>query len=235
MTHLRRFFDDEPESWQDLELRVQQAFAEMGYESHRDYALQTVRGTVRIDVYAVKHSTPIPTIVVCECKHWKKPVDQAVVFTVRSVCADTGAHFGLIISKVGFQPGAEETRTATNVHLLDFTRFQETFFAEWRTGMFMKLVQLAEPLRPLLFNRFSGKAPALEERLKGVNVVDKYAIYFGEANYSAFFVDDGEFPLDTYDPRGDPKVLRPITIVSHRHFYEVSAEGVADARRYFAV
>ena len=95
------FFDHAPETWQELEEMVQQAFAEMGYESSRNYKLKTVRGTVDIDVHAIKSSTPIPTVVLCECKHWDKSVPQSVVHGFRTVCSDAGAHFGLIISKRG--------------------------------------------------------------------------------------------------------------------------------------
>lgn len=207
----------------------------MGYESHRDHTLQTVRGAVRVDVYAVKHSTPIPTIVICECKHWKKPVEQAVVYTVRSVCSDVGAHFGLIVSKVGFQSGAQETWASTNVHLLNFAEFQDTFFEEWRTGIFMKLAQLAEPLQPLIYNRFVGKDPTLEQRLAGVKVFQKYAVFFGKSNYSAYFVNSADFSLQTIDPRGDPFDLQPITIKTHRELYDVSVQGAADARLHFGV
>jgi restriction endonuclease Mrr len=119
-----RFFDREPNNWHQLEEMVQQAFAEMGYESNRAHKIQTVRGTVEIDVHAIKTSTPIPTIVLCECKYWDKPVPQHVVHTFRSVCSDAGAHFGLIISRRGFQSGAEISRTATNIHLMDFVEFQ---------------------------------------------------------------------------------------------------------------
>ena len=136
------FFDNVPETWQELEEMVQQAFAEMGYESSRNHKLKTVRGTVDIDVHAIKSSTPIPTVVLCECKHWDKPVPQNVIHGFRTVCSDAGAHFGLIISKKGFQPGAEETRTATNVHLMNFEEFQSTFFSEWRAGAMMMLANL---------------------------------------------------------------------------------------------
>ncbi len=72
-----KFFDRTPESWQDLEEMVKQAFAEMGYKSNRGHKLKTIRGTVEIDVYAIKESTPIPTVVLCECKHWNKRVWRA--------------------------------------------------------------------------------------------------------------------------------------------------------------
>src|SRR5262245_40369946 len=124
----RLFFDHEPGSWQELEELTQQAFEEMGYESNRNYLLPTVRGTVRIDVHAIRTSSPIPTVVLCECKHWDKPIDQNAILSFRTICQDAGAHYGLIISKKGFQSGAETSRISTNVHLMSFSEFQDTFF-----------------------------------------------------------------------------------------------------------
>jgi hypothetical protein len=59
-------FDTEPTNWQELEDLVCQAFEEMGYESKRDEEIQSVCGKAKIDVYAVKQSNPIPTIIFCE-------------------------------------------------------------------------------------------------------------------------------------------------------------------------
>src|SRR5215813_8551028 len=122
MTNL--IFDIEPVTWQELEGMVFQAFQEMGYETRRNREIATARGRVRIDVYAVKRSNPIPTIVLCECKYWNKAVDQNVIYSFRSVCADAGAHYGVVISKKGFQSGAVESREHTNIHLLTFKEFQ---------------------------------------------------------------------------------------------------------------
>lgn len=232
---LKQFFDEEPASWQDLENLVQQAFEEMGYESRRDHEITTVRGTVRVDVYAKKHSTPIPTIIICECKYWKKPVTQAVVYSARAIGSDIGAHFNLIISKAGFQSGAQETRTATNVHLLNFAEFQNTFFEEWRTGMFMQLVQQAEPLQQLLYNDWTTNDPALKRKLEGIDLFQKYAIFFGDLNYNAYFIFSGSFPIQIIDPRGDPRDLKPLTIRSHREYCDISKQGAVDARKFFGI
>ena len=183
-----------------------------------------------MDVYAIKRSTPIPTVVVCECKHWKKAVDQSIVYALRSVCADVGAHFGLVISKVGFQSGAIETRAATNVHLLNFAEFQVTYFSEWKSGIFMRLAAMTDGLQPLVYNRYIGKDPDLAKRLEVINVFKKYAVFFGEHCFTDFFIGDGAFPIETIDPRGNPQELSQITIRSHREFYEVCAAGAVDAK-----
>ena len=214
---------------------VLQAFREMGYEALGDHELQTVRGNVRIDVWAKQTRTPIPTIILCECKYWSKPVPQSVVYAFRAICSDVGAHFGLIISKAGFQSGASETRQATNIHLLDFAQFQETYFEGWKAGIFMQFAQMMDRMIVLTTHRITGDYPALAEKLVEVQVFDKYGMFFGERSYSKYFIEQGSPPVTVIDPRGDPRERTRITILSHREFYEVACQGFKDAISYFGI
>jgi hypothetical protein len=233
-----KFFDRTPENWQDLEEMVKQAFAQMGYKSNRGHKLKTIRGTVEIDVHAIKQSTPIPTVVLCECKHWDKPIPQNVIHGFRTVCSDAGAHFGLIISKKGFQPGAEETRTATNVHLMKFEDFQTTFFNEWRTGAMFMLAMMRDQLLPI-FRAFSGfQENGLDlidnETIKGIDALKKYSIFFGyDGGYSLFFIDGASFPATINDPRGDPRKITQVTAHSHREYLEIAREAVVEGTKRF--
>ena len=233
-----KFFDRTPESWQDLEEMVKQAFAEMGYISNRGHKLKTVRGTVEIDVHATKESTPIPTVVLCECKHWDKPIPQNVIHGFRTVCSDAGAHFGLIISKKGFQPGAEETRTATNIHLMNFEEFQSTFFGEWMTGAMMLLARMRDQLLPI-FRAFSGlQDNGLDlidiETIEGVDAFNKYSVFFGyDGGYSLFFIQGASFPATINDPRGDPREITQVIVQSHREYLEIAREAVVEGTKRF--
>jgi len=233
-----QFFDRNPASWQELEIMTELAFTEMGYESKRAHKLDTVRGSVEIDVYAVKRSTPIPTIVLCECKHWDKPVPQNIVHSFRSVCADSGAHFGLIISKMGFQRGAENSRSATNVHLMDFSSFQTTFFDEWRSGVFMLLARMRDQLLPILraASGFTENGTDLIDAsvLKGVDPFNKYSIFFGiDGGYSNYFVHREPFPAIFNDPRGDPRTITKVTANSYREYMDIATQALIEATTYF--
>ena len=240
VTIMRRFFDDEPNSWRDLEEKVHQAFAEMGYESQRGKKITTVRGSVEVDVYAVKPTSPIPTKVIVECKYWDKLVPQSVVHGFRTVCADAGAHFGLIISRRGFQPGAERSRDSTNVHLMDFSEFQETFFGEWKSGVFMMLSRMRDQILPIL-RASSGTVEygldlISENDIAGVEPMEKYSILFGlEGGYSQFFVQRDEFPATFNDPRGDPREIDRLTVSSHREYLEVAKAAVAECNERFGL
>lgn len=235
---MRTFFDTTPRNWEELEEMVQQAFSEMGYESSRGHLLDTVRGKVAIDVFARKTTTPIPTVVLCECKHWNKPVSQNVIHGFRTVCADAGAHFGLIISKVGFQAGAESSRFSTNVHLMNFAQFQETFFQEWKSGACTMLVKMHDQLLPILRASSRMQDNGLDtipiDVIDGVDAFHKYSILLGyDGRYSEYFIMNGGFPAKIPDPRGDPRIIETITINSHREYLEVARAATLEATRRF--
>lgn len=229
-------FDSEPATWQELEELVCRAFDEMGYESTRNVEILTVRGAVRVDVHAIKKSNPIPTHILCECKHWNKPVEKNVIHSFRSVCSDVGAHYGLIISKRGFQSGANKSSEYTNIHLLSFTEFQKTFFDEWRTGIFMRFAQMYDSLLPICPGNFNYANDAeLQSKLSRVKIFMKYEIFYGHERYTRYFIEREKFPVEIIDPRGNPSLLKKITINSPREYFEVGRQGCADARAYFGI
>lgn len=230
----RLFFDQEPSNWQELEELTQQAFEEMGYESNRNHPLVTVRGTVRIDVHAVKTSSPIPTIVLCECKYWDKPIDQNAILSFRTICQDAGAHYGLIISRRGFQAGAEASRSSTNVHLMTFAGFQDTFFDEWKTGAFAMLARMRDQLLPVQRAIAGYQKYGLElvdgSAIQGIDCFNKFAILMGwDHGYSDYFIGDERFPATIVDPRGDPHKTVRITVNSHREYLEIARQAVVES------
>jgi hypothetical protein len=224
-------FDTEPVTWQELEDMVCQAFEEMGYESSRNQEILTARGKVRIDVRAVKRSNPIPTLILCECKHWNKPVNQNVILSFRTICSDVGAHYGLVISKEGFQMGAKGSREHTNIHLLNFVQFQSTFFDEWRNGIFMRFAEMSNSL-PLMTMTITPLSPSFA----AVKMFEKYEVFGGgDRSYHKFFIERGKFPVRITDPRGDPHVFDHIVVRSPRQYFEIAKRGCEDARRYFKI
>lgn len=235
------FFDGTPADWKELEEMVCQAFIEMGYKASREYSLGTVRGSVNIDVHALKSSTPIPTLILCECKHWNKRVPQNVVHGFRTVCADAGAHFGLIISKRGFQPGAESSRSNTNIHLMNFGQFQQTFFSEWQAGAFMLLARMRDQLLPVLRASAGYTTNGLDlvdkDRIIGIDVWRKYSIFFAvDGAYSQLFIGNdavNSFPVTFPDPRGDPRSISSVIVTSHREYFDVARQAVVDSTIWF--
>jgi hypothetical protein len=228
-----RMFDENPKDWMELERMVCQVFEELGYETHREQELTTVRGKVNVDVVAKDLRGPIQTTYLCECKYWSKRVDQNVVHAFRSVCADVGAHIGLIISKAGFQSGANETRDSTNIHLLSFDDFQNTFFERWRAGVFKKLSGLTQSFATQYLRSLVTNDPQMRHALGGIDTGSKYEmLIFGDQSYGEIFAPGGELPITLADPRGDPKVIEQITINSFRQYFSIAVEGAEDLRRH---
>src|SRR5687768_16642718 len=97
---------DVPASWQELEAAVARILDRSGLTVEHPKHLETVRGGVDIDVFAVQLVDGRAVVVLCECKNWNRPVPQEVVYAFRSVMADSGAHIGYVISARGFQTGA---------------------------------------------------------------------------------------------------------------------------------
>ena len=62
--------------------------------------------------------------------------------------ADVGAHRGFIISRKGFQKGAFEAATNTNIDLVTFKQLQEIFADRWRLSMGERLMPFADRLFP---------------------------------------------------------------------------------------
>ena len=227
-------FDREPNTWEELEEMVNQAFQEMGYESNRNQELSTARGKVIMDVQAIKKSNAIPTHILCECKYWNKPIDQNVIYSFRSICSDIGAHYGLIISRKGFQSGAKESREYTNIHLLNFLEFQEKYFQEWRSGIFMQFAQMFDRLLPIApGNPNIVHNPELLIKIHPVNVSIKYSMFFGFNRYTDHFIKRKKFPIKIIDPRGDPTKLTKIKINTHREYYDIGKKAFDDACNYF--
>jgi len=118
-------------AWQHLQQRVATILHECGLQAETPKALETVRGRVEVDVYAVDPASSPPSVYLCECKLWSRNVPQAEVLAFRSVVGDVGAHHGLFISAHGFQQGAYEVVRGTNVTLVNWPEFEDLFRERW--------------------------------------------------------------------------------------------------------
>lgn len=152
-----------PDNWRDLQNEVARVFAECGFKVDIEQTVATVRGKVEIDVAAEEEVKGRRYTILCECKNWKARVPQAVVHSFRTVVADLGAHAGYIISTAGFQQGAFEAVANTNVRLVTWAEFQETFETTWYEHFFYpqiterldSLFSFTEPFLPRWFDTLS--------------------------------------------------------------------------------
>jgi restriction system protein len=120
----------QPATWEELELNVARILGECGYEVEVGKNIELARGDVNVDVWANEHTSP-PNVLIVECKHWSRPVTKSVVHAFRAVTGDSGANTGLLVSSAGFQDGAREAATYSNVRLLTWDDFQGMFVKRW--------------------------------------------------------------------------------------------------------
>jgi len=113
-----------------LQHDVSTILRDCGYETDTEKTIETVRGKVEVDVFAIKKKAYTSTVL-CECKYWNTAVPQTVIHAFRTVVEDSGASQGIIISKTGFQKGAFEAVAKSNLVLLTWQEFQDAFSLDY--------------------------------------------------------------------------------------------------------
>lgn len=175
-----------PTDWKDLQQQVSQILKECGLEADLEKRIETVRGTVEIDVYA-KDSTQTPAVIyLCECKHWESSVPQTIVHAFRTVVADYGANFGLIISSKAFQSGAYEAAKNSNVQLLTWIEFQELFVERWINNYMLPriyreadpLIEYTEPVNSRIFRKADALPKKKQKRFIQLRRQYQFLAYF---------------------------------------------------------
>lgn len=164
---------DAPDTWQELEARVARILEESGYAAEVQKTLRLARGQVNVDVWADEQTNPSNVIAV-ECKHWRTAVSQDVVHGFRTVVGDSGANMGLIVSTGGFQRGAIEAATYSNVRLADWATFQEMFVERWYNRYMaprlreeaFPLVEYTEPINSRILRKAEALSADKREQFK---------------------------------------------------------------------
>lgn len=132
-------------NWRDLQNKVSNFLNESGYSAETEKTIDTVRGTVEVDVFATSNSELVKQFI-CECKCWNTNVPQEKIHAFRTTVSDTGSMFGLFIVKKGFQTGAYEAAYRTNVLLKTWNEFIELIEKQWLIRNLIKIKQIASPL-----------------------------------------------------------------------------------------
>lgn len=140
-----KFIEKCPSTWEELQDLVALLLNQAGYYAVSPYTIDTVRGTVEVDVFVESPDVFVKTII-CECKFWSTPVPKEKVHAFRTVVHDSGAALGLLISRVGFQSGAIEAAKLSNVRLLTWEEFTNLIADQWIISQLRHLKKYSEPL-----------------------------------------------------------------------------------------
>lgn len=140
-----KFIEKCPSTWEELQDLVAQLLNQAGYHAISPCTIDTVRGTVEVDVFVESPDVFVKTLI-CECKFWKTPVTKEKVHAFRTVVHDSGAALGLLISRVGFQSGAVEAAKLSNVRLLTWEEFTNIIAEQWIITQLRYLKKYSEPI-----------------------------------------------------------------------------------------
>jgi hypothetical protein len=187
-----------PCNWKELQAGVNQLLNEIGLDAEIEKKIETPRGTVEIDVYAVDQNSVDKIRYIIECKNWSSSIPQTVVHAFTTVMHETGGNIGYIISKNGLQAGAKEYTKNTNITGITYEEFQRKYFSVWYQKHFVTkvgdtvdaLTQYVEPINSRRDREVSVLESEKQEEFE--RLYEKY-LEFGIA--MAYF----EFPR--YSPR----------------------------------
>lgn len=112
--------------WHDYQRETAEFFQGLGLEATIDETLQGIRTTHDVDVVVRSVNVGFEAIWLVECKHWRTPVTKLHVLALREIVNEVGADRGFIVGESGFQSGAYEASTMTNVSLTSLSELRET-------------------------------------------------------------------------------------------------------------
>lgn len=98
----------------------------MGLDAATNVTVQGVRTTHEVDVVVKSRHAGFEVQWLVECKHWKAPVSKLHVLGLREIVADTGSDRGILLCEAGFQSGAIEAATLTNVQVTSLENVRAT-------------------------------------------------------------------------------------------------------------
>jgi len=103
--------------WQEYQEEAAAFFRSLGMDARTNVTVKGVRTTHDVDVLVKSRNMGFEVTWIIECKLWQSAVNKLHVLALREIVADTGADRGILLSESGFQVGAKEAASLTNVSL----------------------------------------------------------------------------------------------------------------------
>lgn len=139
-------------AWRDYQDAVAQFFRELGCEAAVDAQVRGARASHKIDVWVTFRRFGLDHGWVIECKDWKAPVPKEKVLALKGVVDDVGADRGILVSESGFQTGARQAASRTNITLLTLAELRNLARADFLSELLEKIEwRMAD-----LYQRFYG-------------------------------------------------------------------------------
>ena len=116
--------------WKDYQEEAATFFRSLGMDAQTDVSVKGVRTTHDVDVLVKSHHAGFDITWIVECKRWNSRVSKLHVLALREIVTDVGADRGILLSESGFQSGAAEAASLTNVHITSLANVRRTASAE---------------------------------------------------------------------------------------------------------
>ncbi len=139
-------------TWQEYQVEVAEFFRSLGLTATTNRVVRGVRTSHAIDVYVESHHVGFNVMWIVECKQWNTKVSKLHVLALREIVADLGVDRGILLCEVGFQSGALEAATLTNVHLTSLASLRCTASAEFTAMRLRELFDRVEGCRVRYWN-----------------------------------------------------------------------------------
>lgn len=104
-------------AWNNYQEEAADFFRSLGLEAETNVTVKGVRTSHDVDVVVRSRHAGFDVMWVVECKHWSSRVSKLHVLALREIVSDTGADRGILLAENGFQSGANEAASLTNVHI----------------------------------------------------------------------------------------------------------------------
>jgi restriction system protein len=93
---------------------------------------------------------------IVECKQWTSKVTKLRVLALREIVADVGGDRGILLCEAGFQSGAFEAATLTNVHVTSLAHLLGTASTEITAMRLREVYDRVEACRERYWNLPKG-------------------------------------------------------------------------------
>jgi hypothetical protein len=127
-------------------------FRSLGLDAITDHTVEGSHTTHAIDVFVKSFHVGFDVVWIVECKHWAKKVTKLHVLALRQIVTDVGADRGILLSEKGFQSGAVEAATLTNVRVTSLAELRGTASADIMAMRLRELYDRVESCRKRYWN-----------------------------------------------------------------------------------
>lgn len=114
------------EAWKKYQEDAAAYFRSLGLNASTDVTVKGARTSHDIDVLVTSHYVGFDITWLVECKCWKTPVNKLHVLALREIVSDVGADRGILLSESGFQSGAKEAASLTNIQVTSIADVRES-------------------------------------------------------------------------------------------------------------